>query len=460
MVDIISPVDGSTYASRDHATDSAINAATAAANSAQSHWAALSVAERAKYCTSAVTAMLAMKDDIVPELAWQMGRPVRFGAGELGGFEERATAMIAMAQNALAPIVPPEKTGFTREIRREPLGTVLVIAPWNYPYLTAVNTVIPALMAGNAVILKHASQTLLVGERFEAAFKKAGLPQGLFANLVLSHEQTSRLIGSGDIDQVNFTGSVPGGKAMETASAGKFIGVGLELGGKDPAYVRADADLEFAVENLVDGAFFNSGQSCCGIERIYVAESQFDRFVDGFADLTRKYVLGNPLDTTTTIGPMVKPAAAEFVRGQIADAVRDGATAHIDVSAFAMDAKGSAYMAPQVLTGVNHQMSVMTEESFGPVIGIMKVKDDNEAVTLMNDSSFGLTASIWTADIEAAAEIGAQVQTGTVFANRCDYLDPELAWTGVKDTGRGATLSSIGYDMLTRPKSFHLRQPV
>ncbi|VAW10607.1 Aldehyde dehydrogenase [hydrothermal vent metagenome] len=459
MVDIISPVDGSIYASRPLATDSAINAATAAAKIAQGHWAAISIAERAGYCTAAVTAMLAMKDDIVPELAWQMGRPVRYGAGELGGFEERATAMIAMAEAALAPIVPPAKPGFTREIRREPLGTVLVVAPWNYPYLTAVNTVIPALMAGNAVILKHASQTLLVGERFAAAFAAAGLPQGLFANLVLSHDQTSRLIRSGDIDQVNFTGSVPGGRAMEEASAGKFIGVGLELGGKDPAYVRPDADLDFAVENLVDGAFFNSGQSCCGIERIYVAEPLFDRFVEGFVNLTGEYVLGNPLDEATTIGPMVKPEAADFVRGQIDDAVKAGAKAHIDTSTFALDAPGSAYMAPQVLTNVNHRMSVMVEESFGPVIGIMAVRNDGEAVALMNDSPFGLTASIWTGDIDAAETLGTKIQTGTVFANRCDYLDPELAWTGVKDTGRGASLSRIGYDMLTRPKSFHLRHP-
>lgn len=456
-VNIISPVDGSVYATRPISTDAAIETALTAARQARGPWGATSITERAKICTGAIDALLGMAGEIIPELAWQMGRPVKFGAGELAGTSERATAMIAMAQDALAPVVPPAKPGFTREIHRVPLGTVLVVAPWNYPFLTAVNTIVPALMAGNAVILKHASQTLLAGERFQAAFDQAGLPAGLFQNLVLSHEQTAKMIAGGLIDQVNFTGSVPGGRSMEAAASGHFIGVGLELGGKDPAFVRADAQLDATVENLVDGAFFNSGQSCCGIERIYVDAAVYDRFVEGFVALTRDYVLGDPLDGATTIGPMVNAKAADFVRDQIAAATRAGATSHIDPASFARDAAGSAYMAPQVLTQVNHQMSVMIDESFGPVIGIMKVAGDDEAVALMNDSPFGLTASIWTDDLEAATGLAARIETGTVFMNRCDYLDPELAWTGVKDTGRGATLSRIGYETLTRPKSFHLR---
>ena len=456
-VKIISPVDGSVYATRPISSDAEIEAALTSARDARAAWGQTSIAQRAKICTGAIEALLAMGEAIIPELAWQMGRPVKFGQGELAGTQERATAMISMAEAALAPIVPPAKAGFTRHIRRVPLGTVLVVAPWNYPYLTAVNTIVPALMAGNAVILKHASQTLLAGERFQSAFEQAGLPAGLFRNMVLSHEQTAKIIASGLIDQVNFTGSVPGGRSMEAAASGHFIGVGLELGGKDPAFVRADAQLDATIENLVDGAFFNSGQSCCGIERIYVAEPVYDRFVEGFVALTRDYVLGDPLDAATTIGPMVNAKAADFVREQISAATRAGATCHIDASAFPRDAAGSAYMAPQVLTGVNHQMSIMTDESFGPVIGIMKVASDDEAITLMNDSPFGLTASIWTDDLEAASALAERVETGTVFMNRCDYLDPELAWTGVKDTGRGATLSRVGYETLTRPKSFHLR---
>ncbi|GAB4359836.1 MAG: aldehyde dehydrogenase family protein [Kiloniellaceae bacterium] len=456
----ISPVDNSEYARRPVASDAQIEAAFAAARRAQRDWARLPIAERARYCSAVVDAMLAMGEEIIPELAWQMGRPVKFGAGELRGFEERARAMIGLAETALAPVVPPAKDGFKRYIRRDPLGVVLTIAPWNYPYLTAVNSIVPALMAGNAVVLKHAAQTLLVGERFQMACDKAGLPKGLFTNLCMSHGQVGKAIAGRLADQVNFTGSVEAGKVIEQAAAGQFIGVGLELGGKDPAYVRADANLDYAVENTVDGAFFNSGQSCCGIERIYVHESLYKPFVEKFVELTRGYVLGDPLDANTTLGPMVKTSAADFVRGQIAAAVQAGATAHLDPKAFAADKPGTPYMAPQVLTGVTHDMSVMTEESFGPVVGIMKVSSDEEAVRLMNDSAYGLTASIWTADLAAAEAIGGEIETGTVFMNRADYLDPMLAWTGVKDTGRGATLSEVGYEMLTRPKSFHLRHTI
>ena len=386
-----------------------------------------------------------------------MGRPIRYGAGELRGFEERARHMIAVAGDALANHVPAAKEGFTRFIQREPWGVVFTIAPWNYPYLTAVNSIIPALMAGNTVVLKHASHTLLVAERFQKAFDKAKLPKGVFQHLVMNHAQASGVISDGLANMVCFTGSVAGGRAMEQAAAGRFINVGLELGGKDPAYVRSDANLAHAVENLVDGAFFNSGQSCCGIERIYVHKSLYKDFVGGFVDLTKKYVLGSPLDEATTLGPMIKPEAADFVRKQIKSALRGGAKAHIDAKSFAMDKAGTSYMAPQVLTDVNHQMSVMTEESFGPVVGIMKVSDDDEAVTLMNDSDYGLTAALWTSDADAAQKIGDQLNTGTVFMNRCDYLDPALAWTGVKNTGRGITLSALGYEAMTRPKSYHLR---
>lgn len=459
-IQLISPVDASIYAERHCASDAQIAAALSTATVAQQQWKHVALSERATLCTRMVDAMLAMREEIVPELAWQMGRPVRYGAGELRGFEERARHMIAIAPQALAPIEPEAKAGFRRSIRREPLGTVLVIAPWNYPYLTAVNSIIPALMAGNAVILKHATQTLLVGERFALAAQHAGLPAGLFQNLLMDHAQAARAIGSGLIQQVNFTGSVAGGQAMEAAAVGRFIGVGLELGGKDPAYVRSDADLAHAVENLVDGSYFNSGQSCCGIERIYVDRTIYPEFVERFVALTRQYALGNPLDEATTLGPLVKPAAAEFVRGQIAEAIAKGGKALLDPKTFAADQPGSAYLAPQVLVDVDHGMSVMKDESFGPVVGIMAVASEADAIALMNDSALGLTASIWTRDLDAAERIGDAVATGTVYMNRCDSLDPALAWTGVKHSGRGATLSRVGYETLTRPKSFHLRHQI
>ena len=458
----VSPIDGSVFLERAVASRAEVDEAARRARAAQPGWAALPLGERARRCTAFVDAMLARADDIDVELARQMGRPVRFAGGELRGFEERARHMIAIAADALGDVDVGQKAGFRRFIRRAPLGTVLTVAPWNFPFLTTVNSVVPALMAGNAVLLKHASNTLLVGERFAEAFAAAGLPDGLFRHLVMDHAQTAALIGSGEADMVCFTGSVPGGQAIERAALdcaarGKFVPIGLELGGKDPAYVRADANLAHAIENVADGAFFNSGQSCCGIERVYAHESVFDALVDGIAGAARALVLGDPLDPETTLGPLIRPAAADFVRQQIDDAVAAGATAHVAPAAFPRDAPGSAYLAPQVLSGVDHRMSVMTDESFGPVVGVMKVSDDDEAVALMNDSPFGLTAAIWTADAEAAIALGERLETGTVFMNRCDYLDPALAWTGVKASGRGVTLSPLGYEALTRPKSFHLR---
>lgn len=458
-VKIKSPIDGSVYAERPVATDQQVNAAVERARGAQADWARVPIAERGRYVLAFLEALLAMNDEIVPELAWQMGRPVRYG-GEKGGVEERTRYMVEIAERALAPVwASDEKPGFRRYVKKEPLGVVMVIAPWNYPYLTAVNTVVPAIMAGSAVILKHAAQTLLVGERFARAFDKAGLPRGVFQNIVMNHAQTERLLGTGRIDHVNFTGSVAGGRAIEKAAAGTFMTLGLELGGKDPAYVLPDAKMDHAIANLVDGAFYNSGQCCCGIERIYVHEAVYDAFVDGFVAETRNYVVGNPLDAATTMGPMAQARFADFIREQKAEALRKGATAHIGMKV-ENDREGSPYLAPEVLTGVDHQMSVMREESFGPIVGIMKVRNDEEAIALMNDSPYGLTASIWTRDTDHAAAIGDRVETGTVYMNRCDYLDPALVWTGVKDTGKGAGLSEIGYDNLTRPKSYHLREAI
>ena len=454
---IISPVDGSVYAERKLLPDSELATLVGRASAAQRGWRSTSLDERAAWCTKAVEAMNRRGAQIVDELAWQIGRPVSAGPGELRGFTERATRMIELAATSLADLVPPAKPGFTRFIRREPLGVVLVVAPWNYPLLTAVNTIVPALMAGNVVILKHATQTLLAGERFAEAFADAGLPEGVFTNIVVSHAQTEALLRSGQIDRVNFTGSVGGGQKMEQATAGTFTGVGLELGGKDPAYVRADADLAFAVENIVDGAFFNSGQSCCGIERVYVERSLYPEFVERAGALAARYVLGNPLDPATTLGPMVNGKAADFVRHQVKQATKHGARQVVDLSGFGDDKHGSPYLAPQILVDVDHSMAVMVEESFGPVVGVMPVDGDEQAVELMNDSPYGLSASIWTADVDAATRIGEVLATGTVYMNRADYLDPDLAWTGVKDTGRGATLSPVGYEQLTRPKSFHLR---
>ena len=450
MQKTISPVDGSVYVERALAGERDIEAALAQAANAQRAWRNVPVEERAGVCRRMVAWCVERADALGAELSWQMGRPIAYSPNELRrGFQERAQYLCGIAAEALGELaVSPG-----RFVRREPLGVVFVVAPWNYPWLTSVNAVVPALLAGNAVILKMAAQTPLVAERYREAFDAAGLPAGAFQFLHLDHAQAARVIADPRVAFVAFTGSVEGGHAVQRAAAERFIATGLELGGKDPAYVRADAELAPTIESLVDGSFFNSGQSCCGVERIYVHQSLFPQFVEGFVELTRKYRLGNPLETSTTIGPMVRTAAASAVREQIRAAVARGAKALVRMK----DQDGTPYLPPEVLIDVDHGMAVMTEETFGPVVGIMPVQDDDEAVRLMNDSRYGLTASIWTQDERAALAIGERVDTGTCFMNRCDYLDPALAWTGVKDSGRGCTLSRLGLEVFTRPKSFHLR---
>jgi acyl-CoA reductase-like NAD-dependent aldehyde dehydrogenase len=415
------------------------------------------MAERAAMMERFCAAFDARAAEIGSELSWQMGRPIRYAPNEVRGTLERARYMIGVATAALADVEPGVKPGFRRFIRREPLGVVFTVAAWNYPYLIAVNSVVPALLAGNAVILKHSAQTPLCAERFADCFAVAGLPPGVFQVLHLEHTDTERVIRDTRVDFVAFTGSVAGGRAVQRVAAERFIGVGLELGGCDPVYVRHDANVAHAIENIVDGAYFNSGQSCCGLQRIYVHESVHERFTAGCIDLIRQYRLGDPLDPATTLGPVVRTAAADTIRAQLRAAIAAGARPVIEEGEFARSTPGTPYLAPQLLLDAPPDSVVMREEIFGPVAGVMKVNSDAEAVQRMNDSAFGLTAAIWTADEAAALALGAQVDTGTWFMNRCDYLDPALAWVGVKDSGRGCTLSVVGYEHLTRPKSFHLR---
>ena len=458
MLKTITPIDNSVYVERPYANAIEIETALESSYQTKINWKNTSLDERKKLISKFVDSFLANNKEIEEELCKQMGRPISQCAGEMRGFEERARYMIENADSALEKVVSKNDSEFDNYIIKDPLGTIFVIAPWNYPYNTSVNSIVPSMLAGNCVILKHSSQTPLCAEQLLKAADNAGIPKNVFQILHLDHASTSKIISDKRIDHVLFTGSVSGGKEVKKAIGERFIGAGLELGGKDPAYVRADCNFEHTVENLVDGSYFNSGQSCCGIERIYVDEGIYDNFVDAFKAQTEKYILDNPLDESTNLGPVVKLSAANSIRNQISKALNAGANNIIDLAKFKNDNSDNCYVAPSALINVDHSMEFMMEETFGPTVGIMKVKNENDAEVLMNDSPYGLTASIWTSDINFAANFGNKIQTGTFFMNRCDYLDPGLAWTGVKDTGMGITLSVLGFDHLTRAKSYHLRK--
>lgn len=454
----ISPVDGSVYLERELASAQQIETTLTQAVAAQAFWKRTPVAERAAICRRMLKFLVDNADEVGKELSWQIGRPIAYSPFEIRrGFQERVNFMCDIAEQELSDHRLDAKENFERFIRREPLGVVLVLAPWNYPWLASVNAVVPAILAGNSVILKIAPQTPLVAERYAQAFEAAGLPEGVFQFLHIDHDQVAEVIRDPRIAFVAFTGSVAGGHAVQRAASERFIATGLELGGKDPAYVRPDAPMAETIENLVDGAMFNSGQSCCAIERIYVHRDVYDRFVEGAVELTKQYKLGDPLQPESTLGPMVRADAADKAREHIREALSKGARGLIDPALFPSSRVGTPYLAPQILVNVDHSMLVMSEETFAPVVGVMPVKDDAEAIRLMNDSRYGLTASIWTSDADAALRIGDQVETGTWYMNRCDYLDPQLAWVGIKDSGRGCTLSRLGFEAFTRPKSYHLR---
>lgn len=445
-LELRSPVDGSLYAEREPLSPAGVGLMLAHAQAAQGRWREVPLARRAEIIERAYAQLELQADTLAIELAWQIGRPVRHGAGEIVRSAERARHMLGLAGTATAEI----DVGPRRSIRWEPVGLVLIIAPWNYPYLTATNAVVPALVSGNAVILKHSFQTALVAERLAAALEMAGLPPGVFQVLHSNDQTTLETVARRGFGRIIFTGSVEVGRLVAAAAAANFTPVTLELGGKDAAYVCEDADVDHAIENVADGAFFNSGQSCCGIERIYVARSLFSRFVDGLAEQARGLRLGNPLDPSVSLGPMARAEGAAYVRRQLAEAVAAGARRVLGNSSAAL---GTNYLAPEIVVDVDHTMSLMRDESFGPVVGVAPVADDAEAERLINDSRYGLTASIWTVDDDRARRVGDRLNVGTVYHNRCDYLDPALPWSGRRDSGSGLSLSHLAYASFNRPKS-------
>ncbi|MCA9529758.1 MAG: aldehyde dehydrogenase family protein [Myxococcales bacterium] len=454
----VSPVDGRVYVERPFAGYAEVERALALGDDAAGRWKRVPLEDRAAAVARWVDHLVAESDTLAEELTWQMGRPIAQAPSELGGFETRARTMIRLAPDALADTHLAPSEGLARFIRREPLGLVLVLAPWNYPWLTSVNAVAPALLAGNAVLLKHSEQTPLVAERMSAAAREAGLPEGVLAHVHMANATTAAVVADRRVAFVCFTGSVEGGRAVQRAAAGRFVGVGLELGGNDPAYVCEDAPVAATAAAVADGAFYNAGQSCCAIERVYVQRDRYDAFVDALCTEARALRLGDPRERATTLGPMVRVSNAARVEAQVAGALRAGARDLLDDHAVEGAARGLPYLAPRVIVDVDERVELMREESFGPVVAVAPVRDDDEAVARMNDSRYGLTASVWTSDEARARHIGDRIDTGTVYMNRCDTLDPELPWVGVKDSGRGCSLSHLGFAQLTRPKSFYLRR--
>ena len=456
----ITPIDNSVYLERPLSTQNEIDNVIENSKKSFQSWKSTSIDDRIKIINKFIDNLIALKPEISKEICWQIGRPISQCGNELRGFEERSRHMVEIAKESLRDIPATKNDEFDNYIYKSPLGVIFVMAPWNYPIITATNTIVPALLAGNTIVIKHSSQTPRCAELISQAFENTGLPEGVFQFVHTDHQACEKIIADPRIAHVVFTGSVRGGQEVKKYIGTRFINVGLELGGKDPAYVRSDADINHAIENLVDGAMFNSGQSCCGIERIYVDQSIYKDFIDGFKTITEQYKLGDPSQEDTNLGPVVRLSAANFIRSQISEAEKQGAKRLIDESKFSIAKDDNCYIAPQVMIDVDHSMRFMMEETFGPAVGIMPVKDHHEAKQLMNDSPYGLTASIWTKDLDFAKEFGRDIETGTFFMNRCDYLDPALAWTGVKDTGVGCSLSVLAFDQFTRPQSFHMRKVV
>ena len=457
MLQTITPIDNSIYVEREYASPQMIENTLEKSKNVYEKWKQFSLKDRKIIVSKFVENFLKNNKEIEEQLCRQMGRPISQCSGEMRGFKERALYMIEKSDEALQKIISKKDSEFDNFVSKDPLGTIFIIAPWNYPYNTSVNSIVPSLLAGNCVILKHSSQTPLCAEQLNKALIDSAIPDGVFQYLHLDHASTSKIISDNRIDHVLFTGSVSGGRQVKKAIGERFINAGLELGGKDPAYVRKDCNLQHAIENLADGSFFNSGQSCCGIERIYVDSEIYENFVEGIKNFTEQYILDDPLKEQTNLGPVVKLSSATFIRNHIKEAISKGAKDIIDNKNFKISEDNNCYVSPSVLIDVDHSMSFMMDETFGPTVGIMKVNNEEQAVKLMNDSPYGLTACIWTSDKEFAFTFGKKIHTGTFFMNRCDYLDPGLAWTGVKDTGIGVTLSVLGFDHVSRVKSYHYR---
>ena len=454
-VETINPFSGEVIKSYELEDMELINSKINESRKSFSKWRKLSVVERVALLTEALKYFKIHGDSIAQEITDQVGKPLQQSKNEINGFFERAEYLLSIAESTLKTEILPKKEGLDRRILHEPLGCVLILAAWNYPLMIAVNGVLTALLCGNTVVLKHALATLSIGGHFEKAFGRIAGYEGLVKNIVTDHDTLAEVISESAIDHVVFTGSVRGGHAVYQSVAKRFINCHLELGGKDAAYVAEDCDAVKAAEGLVDGAMYNAGQSCCGIERVYVHEAVYDNFVKKCIELMAEYKLCDPNSDDCDMGPLINAAAAEVMEAQINEAIALGAK--LICGGKRRIISGATFFEPTLIKVVNQSSSLMQEENFGPILGLMKVSDDTRAIELINDSEYGLTSAIFTNNDELAESFANEMNTGTVFQNRCDYLDPALPWTGVKNSGKGSGLSKYGFYGLTRRKSINFR---
>ncbi|KAL4965304.1 aldehyde dehydrogenase family protein [Aspergillus stella-maris] len=456
----LSPSTGKVIFEHPGATVEQVGQVAQAAEDAFRTWKQTSLAERKALVVKALEVIEANRETLSQELTHQMGRPIAYTGVEIDTMCKRARYLLDQADERLKTIPGEAENGFRRFVKKGPVGPVLVATAWNYPYLITINALVPALLAGNTVILRPSPQTPLIGDRLLEYFTKAGFPKNVIQVVHFGAWETfDEVVKIPQIKLVSFVGSTQGGLRLREATAGRILPLNLELGGNDPAYVRPDADLAYTAAQIVDGAVFNSGQSCCAIERVYVHANVHDAFVAEVQKELATYKLGDPTDKATTTGPVISPQAVKNVQSHIDDALSRGAIDSTPPNpTFTTLPNTGSFIAPRVLTNVSHDMKVMREETFGPVIPIMRVSSDEQAISLMNDSNYGLTASVWTKDVSEGEKIIEDIEAGTVFINRSDYPAPDLAWIGYKDSGLGCSLGPQAFDAFYQLKSFHIRE--
>ena len=455
ILSIVSPADGSVFFNGRFVDDRQANAALEAATAAAGSWRDTPVSERVQALDAFVEALVSEADELARMTAWQIGRPLAKSdeTGDLAYLYGFYKSTIAKAG---AEVSLPSSDDERRFARREPYGVNLSICAWNYPVVMMSSLILAPLLAGNVVIFKHAPQTACIGAAVNRAARTASLPKGVLQAIDLTNAQCTTMLRSGDVDLVNFVGSSRGGHEVRQASAFQFVHEIFELGGKDAAYVRPDAQLGLTTAELVRASFTNSGQSCCSVERIYVHDAIYNSFVEQFVDAARTWSIGHPIMDDVALGPVVNAAAARRIEREVAQAIDAGARDALDCPLPDL-ANLDAYVAPKVLIEVDHRMTIMRTETFGPVAPIMRVRSDEEAVRLMNDSDYGLTSSIWTSDIDHALGLADRVRVGNVYVNQADYVDEHLPWGGIKASGLGRTDGFSWFESLTRTKGFYAR---